>query len=286
METDVKRRQDSPRERTGTGRRRSATKLCALAVGLGFAAIGATSAKRPVSPLQDGGGSSSLGETRLTMDKWIETQQIISKERKDWQQGKEILAGRIELIQHEVSTLEAKIEQAKSAVTEAEKKRAELMIETDALKATGAHLAEVVTGMEGELRKLLANMPEPIQTKLLPLSQRIPDDPATTKVAVAERFQNVLGALSLINNANNEISVVYEVHTLADGKPSEVQAIYVGLAQAYYVSASGEAGIGRPSESGWKWEPSKAIAADVLKALEILQNKHSPAFVPLPVTIQ
>ena len=62
--------------------------------------------------------------------------------------------------------------------------------------------------------------------------------------------------------------------------------IYVGLAQAYYVSAKGEAGIGRPSEDGWKWEPSKAIAADVLQAIEIIQGKHSPAFVPLPVKLQ
>jgi hypothetical protein len=286
MEMELKRRPDSRRERTGDGRRSSATKLCVLAAGLCIAAFGAMSAKRPLSLLEDPQGSSSLEETRLTMDKWIETQQIISKERKDWQQGKEILVGRIDLIQQEVGTLEAKIEQAKTAVTEAERKRADLFVETDALKASGAHLAEVVTGLEAELKKLLASMPAPLQEKLLPLSQRIPEDPATTKVAVAERYQNVLGALSLINNANNEISVVYEVHTLADGKPSEVQAIYVGLAQAYYVSASGEAGIGRPTESGWKWEPSKPIAGDVLKALEILQNKHSPAFVPLPVTIQ
>ena len=35
----------------------------------------------------------TLDETRLTLSKWIETQQIISKERNDWQQGKEILQG-------------------------------------------------------------------------------------------------------------------------------------------------------------------------------------------------
>jgi hypothetical protein len=80
--------------------------------------------------------------------------------------------------------------------------------------------------------------------------------------------------------------VNYEVRTLADGKPSEVKVVYVGLAQAYYVSARGEAGIGRPSADGWKWEPSKAVADDVLVTLEILEGKHSPAFVPLPVKLQ
>ena len=47
----------------------------------------------------------TLEETRLTLSKWIETQQIISKERNDWQQGKEILQSRIELVGKEVGVL-------------------------------------------------------------------------------------------------------------------------------------------------------------------------------------
>jgi hypothetical protein len=53
------------------------------------------------------------------------------------------------------------------------------------------------------------------------------------------------------------------------------------------VSARGEAGIGRPTLQGWTWRPGdKALASDVALALEIIQGKHTPAFVPLPVTIQ
>jgi hypothetical protein len=147
-------------------------------------------------------------------------------------------------------------------------------------------LTEVVTGMEVEIRRLFKRLPEPIQTKLQPLYQRIPEDPAKTRVSAAERFQNVLGILNEVNKANNEITVSYEVHHLADGKPSEVKVIYVGLAQAYYVSARGEAGIGRPGAEGWTWEPSETIARDVTIALEILQGKHTPVVVALPAKIQ
>jgi hypothetical protein len=231
-------------------------------------------------------GPSTLDETRVTMDKWIETQQIISKERKDWQQGKEILVGRLELVKNEIALLEGKIQEARSSVVEANKKRDELLAENDRLGATGATLTAAVTRLEGELRPILETLPEPVAKRLELLIQRIPEDPATTKVATAERFQNVIGILNELNRANNEISVNYEVHELAGGKPSEVQAIYLGLAQAYYVSGGGEAGIGRPGADGWKWEPSKAVAGDVLMALEILQGKQTPAFVPLPVTLQ
>ena len=228
----------------------------------------------------------TLEETRLTMDKWLETQQIISRERKDWQQGKEILICRLELVKKEIATLEEKTKQAESSVTEANKKRNELLAENDQLTAAGAQLTVAVAGMEGEVRQMFKQLPEPIQTKLQPLYQRMPEDPSKTRVAAAERFQNVLGILNELNKTNNEITVSYEVHNLANGRPSEVKAIYVGLAQAYYVSARGEAGIGRPTADGWKWEPSKAVARDVLMALEILEGKQSPAFVPLPVILK
>jgi hypothetical protein len=112
------------------------------------------------------------------------------------------------------------------------------------------------------------------------------DDPSHARASVAERFQNVLGILNELNKANTEINVNYEVRALADGKPSEVRVLYVGLAQAYYVSAGGEAGVGSPTENGWDWKASPAIANDVLIALDILQGKHTPAFVPLPIQIR
>jgi hypothetical protein len=239
---------------------------------------------------QEGGGQApaepTLEETRLTMGKWIETQQIISKERNDWQQGKEILLGRLELVKGEIALLEEKIAEARSGVAKAEEKRTELQSQNEELASTGQQLTEVVAGMEGEVQRLFAATPEPVQTKLQPLVQRIPEDPANTRASVAERFQNVLGILNELNAANHEVTVSYEVRTLADGKPTEVRALYIGLAQAYYVSASGEAGIGRPSADGWKWESSPAVAGDVLIALDIIQGKHTPEFIPLPVRLQ
>lgn len=265
-----------------TGARRLAWAVALLPLSFGAVSAGPEGSAQGANT----SGASTLEEMRLAMSKWIETQQIISKERKDWQQGKEILLGRLELVKKEVATLEEKIKQAESSVAESNKKRNELVAENDQLKAAGLQLTDAITGMEGEVRKLMKAAPEPVQTKLQPLSQRIPEDAKKTRVSAAERFQNVLGILNEMNKANNEITVNYEVHNLADGRPAEVKAIYIGLAQAYYVSARGEAGIGRPTPDGWKWEPSKAVASDVLKALEIIQGKHSPAFVPLPVKLQ
>jgi hypothetical protein len=244
----------------------------------------ATHSEEPAAPA--GRSAPTLAETRLTMGKWIETQQIISKERNEWQQGKEILLGRLELVRSEIAAVEEKIQQASSGVTEAEQKRRELDVENDQLRAISDRLTEAVTAMEIEIRRLSEALPHPLREKLEPLFQRMPEDPAATHVSAAERFQNVLGILNEVTKANSEITVHYEVRELAGGVPSEVRAMYVGLAQAYYLSARGEAGIGRPTPQGWIWEPANALAPDVYMALEILQGKHTPAFVPLPVKLQ
>ena len=244
------------------------------------AAPAATPAAPPAPP-------ATLDETRLTLNKWIETQQIISKERNDWQQGKEILQGRIELVGKEVGVLKDRITQSELAVVESNKKRDELVAESDQLKAVTAQLSDAVATMEGQVRQLAKLMPEPVNAKLLPLMQRMPADPTNTRVSTAERFQNVLGILNELNKANSEISVSYEIRTLADGSSSEVQVFYVGLAQAYYISPRGLAGIGRPTEDGWKWESaSAATSSQITQALEIIQGKQTPSFVPLPITIK
>ena len=244
------------------------------------AAPAATPAAPPAPP-------ATLDETRLTLNKWIETQQIISKERNDWQQGKEILQGRIELVGKEVGVLKDRIAQSELAVAESNKKRDELVADLDQLKAVTTQLSDAVTTMEGQVRQLAKLMPEPVNTKLLPLMQRIPADPTNTRVSTAERFQNVLGILNELNKANSEISVSYEIRTLADGSSSEVQVFYVGLAQAYYISPRGLAGIGHPTADGWKWESASAATSNqIMQALEIIQGKQTPSFVPLPISIK
>lgn len=251
-------------------------------IALAAAVVLVATAARP----GDEESNAGLESTRAVLGKWIETQQIITRERNEWQQGREILGGRIDLLRKEYFSLQEKIEQAQKDVGESAARRAELQKEDDELQAVDQQLVTAVTKLEADVRKLRSSLPEPTQKRLAPLYQRIPEDAANAHASVAERFQNVLGILNEVNKDGTELKVEFEVRNLADGKPSEVRTLYVGLAQAYYVSSGGEAGIGKPGPDGWKWQPSKAIAGDVLTALDIIQGKHTPAYVPLPVSIQ
>ena len=59
-------------------------------------------------------------------------------------------------------------------VTDADKKRTALVEENDALKAASASLVKTITALEQGVLALLPRLPEPVQARIKPLSQRIP----------------------------------------------------------------------------------------------------------------
>jgi len=230
--------------------------------------------------------AAEMKASREALSKWVETQQILAKEKKDWQTGKEMLNSRISLVKGEIADVEAKMQEASTAGADSVQKKNDISKEEATLKQAAAAVAARTATLERDIKALMPRLPEPIKTKVEPLAARMPADPENTNISVAERLQNVVGILNEVGKFNGEITLATEVRTLADGRPSEVRTVYVGLAQAYYVSASGEAGVGRPGDQGWTWEPRKELASDVQHVVEILQTKAKPAFVALPVSVQ
>ena len=74
--------------------------------------------------------------TRETLTKWVETKQLISKEKSEWAAGKDILEDRVRLAEAETTTVRDKLKEISAAVAEAQKKRDELAAQNDKLKAT------------------------------------------------------------------------------------------------------------------------------------------------------
>jgi len=258
----------------------------ALAAVLCLASQGALRAESPAAPAPATATAPTLDSARGTLDKWVETQQILSREKKDWVQAKELLTSRIQLVKDEIAQLRLQVDETHKSEQDFQKSRSESASERDAAKSTSGELAAEAAVLEGKVRSLYKAMPESMREKIQPLYDRMPTDPETTKVTVAERYQNVLGILNEMNRLNGEITVASEIRSLSDGKPSEVKTIYLGLGQAWYLSARGEAGVGRPGPDGWTWRPAPEVAPEVAHVLEILQNKSSPKFIQLPVTIQ
>ncbi|MFH1998205.1 MAG: DUF3450 family protein [Planctomycetota bacterium] len=233
------------------------------------------------------GQDDPVGDTRAVLEKWVETRRLLSQEKRDWAIGKELLTDRIKLIEREIETLRARMKEAEESIAEADKKRGSLIEENDRLKEGLALLSHTVMTLEDRIKKLLKRLPDPIRERIKPLSLRLPDDPSETKLSLAERYQNVVGILNEVNKFNREITVTSEVRTLRDGTTAEVTSLYVGIGQAFYVSANGKsAGIGTSSSEGWVWNPADEAAAQIAEAVAIVKNEQVAGFVLLPIRIE
>jgi len=229
-----------------------------------------------------------LEATRETLTKWVETKQLISKEKSDWASGKDILEDRVRLAQAETTTVRDKLKEISTAVAEAQKKRDELAAQNDKLKATAEKSKAMVIDAEKKLRPLLPQLPEPLREKLKPIIARFPEDSEKSTASMAERLQNVLGILDQASAFNSTVASVKELRTFPDGTRAEVTTVYLGLSQAYYTNREGTlAGIGHPGPDGWVWKPDNANGKKILLAVHILEGKEKGAtFIDLPVKIQ
>src|SRR4030095_9184562 len=86
---------------------------------------------------------------RALLTKWSETQQILSKKREEWRQGKEVLISRIELLKGEVAALEGKGTEASKGTQDIRHERQQLLNEAEALKGTSEDLARLAGEIEG-----------------------------------------------------------------------------------------------------------------------------------------
>jgi len=226
-----------------------------------------------------------LDATKERLSKWVETRKLISEEKQKWELEREILGDRIDLVRNERDTLNSKIHETQSLITDADKKREDLVKEKDALKNASATLVNRIFTLEREVMALLPTLPEPVQERIKPLSQRIPKT-QETDLSLSERYQNVIGIINDLNKGAGEITVVSEVKTLADGTTAEVQTMYIGYAVGYSCNNNGDvAFVGTPTSKGWNWEQDNSIAPKVADSISILKNEKVAAFIEMPVSV-
>src|SRR5437868_174239 len=70
-------------------------------------------------------GQTTLNGARSTLDKWVETRQIISKTKSEWQSDKDLLEQSIQLFERELKSVEEQISKVGTNSTQVEKERAQ-----------------------------------------------------------------------------------------------------------------------------------------------------------------
>jgi DNA gyrase/topoisomerase IV subunit A len=232
-------------------------------------------------------GTPSLLETRSTLEQWVQTRQLISKTRSDWDADKETLGQTVALYERELKSLADQRANVSTNHVQVEKERLAATAQQAELEAAVATTRTLVIALEKRLQELAPTFPPPLADKLSAALKRIPADSENTKMPALERMQNLVGILNEADKFNAAITVVSEVQKNPSGAEVQVETLYLGLAQAFFVDKAGEyAGTGTPAATGWQWTPNNQLASRIQKSIAMYKNATPADFVNLPVQIK
>ena len=228
-----------------------------------------------------------VASARNTVEQWVEVRRLISVEQQQWLLGRELLEDRIKLVRREIEAVRARIGEASAGIAEAETRRDALVLENEEAKTATQSLARMIPDLEASTLELIQRFPDPLQSRIEPLAQRVPTGDAPVRASLAERYQNIVGMLNEANRFNRELSIVSEVRELPTGGTAEVTTLYLGIGWAWFVGANGRvAAMGKPSADGWIWQSIDPATADVARAIAMYRGEEVAGFVTLPVQMQ
>ena len=232
----------------------------------------------------------SFDAARATLEKWVETRQLISKEKSDWAVESQSLNDSVDLLKKELSTLDQNIEKAKGDTTSADLEREQLLNDNAALKEASAAVGGLLTAIEGRLIKVIALLPNDLKQRqnMEQMERRIPKNPETTRLSLSERMQTIVVLLTEIEKFNGALNIAVETRKVPSGDMVQVTTLYLGLAQGYYVDATRRyAGILTPGPNGWVATDRDDLAPLIGDVLDLYnKQKQPPQFVSIPVEIK
>lgn len=232
-------------------------------------------------PAASGQSLPPAGEVQSKLEQWVKTRQLISEERAAWEVEKATLAGLNELRLRESGQLDEFITAARSRVAEIDAQRSQFAEDETSLKAWRSGVEKEVTSLEQQIRPLLPRFPAPLRGKveeaLIRLDAPDPDEP------LQNRTRDILLVLQAYLEFQNTLTVETDIREIA-GSRREVEILYLGMSQAWYVDIEGKhSGYGVPADNGWIWTEDNSIAPRVRSAIEIQARRAAPTFVELPL---
>ncbi len=250
--------------------------VCALA-GIPLAALAQTNSS-----------GSQLRESLSVLEQWVQTRQLISQERTEWETRRQSMQDLMNVYRQELEALDEQIRTASQAASAADEQRSELVQARDDLSAVARQIEQFIIELEVDLSALVKRLPAPAIAEVRPLVDRMPDNPRDTNLSLSQRMQNIVGILNQVDKFNSGVHLVSDQRRFDDGSLVQVQTIYFGLAGAYYADESGQhAGYARITENGWEWAEDNDLAPRILSAIRMYQGVTPKIeFVPLPVNVK
>jgi len=228
----------------------------------------------------------AIEDTRTILEKWVEQRKEIADRKASWIVEKQSLGQSIGLYQREIEELNHQIKDAQEQSSAADKEYVALEDKEKLLIEATKAVDKVIDGLEAQLIKLMKVFPEPLKVKTAEFARRIPTENNRKDKSLSERVQNLVAILGEVDKFNSLVSSDTEIRK-TNGKEIEVDTLYLGLGQAYFVTKDSRyAGVGYPGNEQWEWVDKPELASRIREALAMLLNVKPAEFVGLEVTVK
>lgn len=221
----------------------------------------------------------SVVDLRETISNIVDIQTTESQERLDWKARKDEFAALLDLHTRELKLLDEELNQAGQSAPGHEESTEQIKAEIDALKKARRLTTEVVSRNLPRIISLAKRFPQILlkeaEVELATLrAWKTTDEPR-------DSLRSILAVLAKAQQFNRRFTRATEIR---EGR--EIEVLYLGLAQAFYMDHKDQAGIGQPGADGWEWKSKPEIRSELTVAFETLDKKRPPAMVTLPLEIR
>lgn len=227
--------------------------------------------------------------TRSMIEQWIQAEKAVNKAKSDWRLDRQNLIIHKRLLDSEKKSLDEQLNGLDKNQISVSEKRKGLNTSIASLASTQAILENRLKESEAKLETLLPKLPPLLRKKIearMPAPNTNPTTTSQQASKLVRRLQKLIGIWTEIHQFQNEVTVVKQVIPLVDTSEVEAEVLYLGLAQAFFVTPDNQrSGIGKSEASGWVWTEIPKLGPEVRNTLNALNLPDPRSPVTLPTTL-
>ena len=226
-------------------------------------------------------------QTDSLIQKWLAIEQQRNAMINDWHQQEPLLKQRLSLLKQEQAQLEKDLATTSDNDSEVEKKRAELLKSQNNMESGQALLENSLVDYFQVIAEIQPQLPPP----LFNAWQKKLSSAEFTTADTTKKLNTLLELLEQLNDFEQRISHAETALTLPTPQGEKeimVQQLYIGLAQAWYVSLDGNlVGRGIPEANGWRWQADNSVDGEtILNAIAMIERRSEAQFLQLPISLK
>ena len=221
-----------------------------------------------------------VSELESLVNQWLQIEQQTNELETHWLEKKATMEQTLTLLDAEQTQLKQFNHNRQKNSSELAEKRTALIQKQGQLEVDESALNTQLNQLIQQLRSLQVQLPPPLFTSWQEIG-----DLTDENLDANEKLQIALKMLGQLADFQNRISIHEMAITNEQGKEIWVKQLYLGAAQAWFVSNDlSYTGIGFPAELGWQWQfDSELDGEQVAHGIAVQEKKQAANWLTLPV---